>query len=119
VTYVKTSRNIGIILLIAAVVDLAPAGGTAWNVLMQAIALAFFGTIAWLGVRLYRERRVTLYSLGPARRAILYGALGLATLALTGTNRLWSTSAGSIAWLVLRAIAAYALYWLYRSSRQY
>ena len=50
---------------------------------------------------------------------MLYGALGVATLTLTATSRLWATSGGSVAWLVLIGASAYAVFAVVWSARKY
>ncbi|MBV9603463.1 MAG: hypothetical protein JO027_00075 [Solirubrobacterales bacterium] len=114
-----TVRNILIVLAIAALVALVQGGQTAANVAIQAVTLAFLGTIVWFLVLSYRERRVSLYGLGDGRRALLYVALGVAALTLTATSRLWSTGAGSVAWLILLAGSAYAVFAVVWSARKY
>lgn len=114
-----TVRNVLIVLVIAALVALVQGGETAANVAIQAVTLLFLGTIVWFLSLAYRERRVSLYALGDGRRAMLYVALGVGTLTLTATSRLWSTPAGSVAWLVLLAGAAYALFTVVWSVRKY
>jgi hypothetical protein len=114
-----TVRNILIVLAIAAVVVLVQGGTTAVNVAIQAVTLAFLGTLVWFLALTYRERRVTLYSLGDGRRALLYVAAGVATLTLTATSRLLSTGPGSVAWLLLLAGSAYAVFAVLWSARKY
>jgi hypothetical protein len=114
-----TARNIGIILVIAAIVVVVPGGGTGASVVIQAISLAFLAALGWVASLMYRQNRTTLYALGDARRAVLYAALVVATLTLTATSRLWSTSAGSVAWLVLLGGAAYAVFAVVWSARKY
>ncbi|MBV9801770.1 MAG: hypothetical protein JO130_01205 [Solirubrobacterales bacterium] len=114
-----TVRNVLIVLVIAALVALVQGGVTAANVAIQAVTLLFLGTIVWFLSLAYRERRLSLYSLGDGRRAMLYVALGVGTLTLTATSRLWATPAGSVAWLVLLAGAAYALFAVVWSARKY
>ena len=114
-----TVRNILIVLAIAAVVVLVQGGTTAVNVAIQAVTLAFLGTLVWFLALTYRERRVTLYSLGDGRRALLYVAAGVATLTLTATSRLLSTGPGSVAWLLLLAGSAYAMFAVLWSARKY
>src|ERR1700680_1662079 len=94
----KTARNIAIVLVIAALVVLLPGGGTGATVALQAASLAFLASLAWIASRLYREHRVSLYSLGDSRRATLYGAVAVATLTLTATSRLWHTGTGEVVW---------------------
>jgi hypothetical protein len=114
-----TVRNILIVLVIAALVALVQGGQTAANVAIQAVTLAFLGTLVWFAVLTYRERRVSLYSLGDGRRALLYVALGVATLTLTATSKLWGSGAGSVAWLILLAGSAYAVFAVLWSARKY
>ena len=104
-----TARNILIILGTAALVVLLPGGGTGANVALQALYLVFLATLVWFAMTMYRQYRTTLYSLGDRRRAILYAALVVIAVTLTGTSKLWHTSAGSVAWLVLIAASVYAI----------
>ena len=114
-----TIRNVLIVLAIAAAVALVRGGVTAAHVAIQAVTLAFLGTLVWFASLTYRERRVSLYSLGEGRRALLYVAAGVATLTLTGTSRLWASGAGSVAWLLLLAGSAYAMFAVLWSARKY
>jgi len=114
-----TIRNIVIIMVIAALIVVLPGGGTGANVVIQAVSLAFLATIAWFAALQYRQHRTTLYGLGDGRRAILYVAVGVAALTLTATSRMWHSPAGSIAWLVLMAGAAYAVFAIFWAARRY
>lgn len=114
-----TVRNILIVLVIAALVALIQGGVTAANVAIQAVTLAFLGTLVWFASLTYRERRVSLYALGDGRRALLYVALGVATLTLTATSKLWGSGAGSVAWLILLGGSAYAVFAVLWSARKY
>jgi hypothetical protein len=115
----RTTRNVLIVLAIAAVVALVQGGVTAANVALQALSLVFLGTIVWFLAIMYRQYRVTLDGLGGRRRGTLYAALGVATLTLIATSRLWATGAGSVAWLVLLAGSAYAVFRIVWSARTY
>ena len=112
-------RNVLIVLAIAALVALLPGGGTGATVALQAVSLAFLGALAWIASVTYRQHRAELYSLGDRRRAALYVAAAVATLTLTATSRLWHTSAGSVAWLVLLGGAAYTAFAVLWSARKY
>ena len=112
-------RNLLIILVIAALVVVIPGGGTAAAVAMQAVSIGFLFAIAWVGSRLYREHRMTLYSLGDRRRAILYVALGVVTLTFSASSRLFASGPGTVAWIVLVGGAAFAVFAVFRSSREY
>jgi hypothetical protein len=118
-TVVKNIRNVVIILAVAALIDLVPNGGRGASVAGQAVWLVFLATLVWFAAIMYRQHRVALFSLGDRRRGILYGALVVATLTLTATSRLWTTGAGSVAWLVLLAAAAYAVIAVVWSARRY
>ena len=115
----ETARNIAIVLLLAALVDVVPGGGAGAQTLIQLISLAFLGAIAWVASRLYREHRMSLYGLGDRRRAIVYVAAGVATLTFTASGRLFHTGLGSVAWLLLLAGCAFAVFRVFRSAREY
>jgi hypothetical protein len=115
----ENARNIAIVLLLAAVVDLAPHAGSATTFLIQLISLAFLGAIAWVASRLYREHRMSLYSLGNRRRAVIYVAAGVVTLTLTASGRLFESGIGSVAWLLLLAASGFAVFRVVRSAREY
>ena len=115
----KNVRNVLIVLAIAALVVLVPGGGTGASVAIQAISLAFLAAIGWVASLMYRQHRTALYSLGDGRRAILYLAVGIATLTLTATSRLWQTGPGEVAWLALIGGAAYAVFAVVWSARKY
>jgi drug/metabolite transporter (DMT)-like permease len=111
------ARNVIIILVLAALVAVVPGGGTASSVILQAIWLTFLAAMVWVATIVYREHRTELYGLGDRRRAALYAALATLAVTLTATHRLWATSAGSIAWLILVGGAVYvggAVLWVAR-----
>jgi hypothetical protein len=115
----KTLRNIIIVAAIAAVVVIVPGGGTGASVVSQAVSLAFLAALAWFASVMYRQHRVALYSLGDGRRAILYVAAAVAAVTLTGTSRLWNSSGGEVAWLVLLGGAIYAAFAVIWAARKY
>lgn len=113
-------RNALVIALLAAIVyAFGSTGDFALSTLVTAISLAFFAGFAWVASRLYREHRVELYSLGTRRRAIAYIAVGVGALALTAIDRFTATGFGTVIWLVLLGCCVYALYAVWRSSREY
>jgi hypothetical protein len=116
---VQALRNIAIILVVAALVVIVPGGGSASTFMIQLISLTFLAAIGWVASRLYREHRVALYSLGNRRRAIVYGAAGVATLTFCASGRLLNSGAGSLVWLLLIGGAAYAVFAVFRSAREY
>jgi glucose-6-phosphate-specific signal transduction histidine kinase len=114
-----TVRNIAIILAIAGLVAVIPGGGNGATVALQAVYLVFLATLGWFAALMYRQHRTSLYSLGERRRALLYVAVAVAAVVLTGTTRLWHTSAGQVAWLVLLGAAVYAVVAVFWSARKY
>ncbi len=114
-----TLRNVAIVAVIAALVVVVPGGGPAASVLTQAVSLTFLAGLGWIATIQYRQHRVELYSLGDRRRLILYLAVGVVTLTLTGTHKLWASSAGSVAWLALIAGSAYAAFAVIWPARRY
>ena len=112
-------RNVVIILALAALVAFLPGGGTAANVIIQAASLAFLAALAWVASLMYREHRTTLYSLGDGRRAAVYAAAATLAVTLTATSRLWRTSAGSVAWLVLVGASVYVAGAVIWAARRY
>jgi hypothetical protein len=113
-------RNVALIFLIAAVVyALGNTGDFALGFLETLISLAFMAALAWIASRLYREHRMEIYGLGTRHRAIVYVALGVGALALTAVDRFWSSGFGTVVWVVLLGCCIYALYAVWRVSREY
>src|SRR4051794_2182965 len=99
----RTARNVAIILALAAIVAFAPAGSNAANVVLTLITMVFLTVIAWMVYVLSRQNQLTLATLSDTRRAVLYGALGMIALLIAGTDELFATGAGTVAWLLLFA----------------
>ncbi len=115
----RTARNVLIVLAIAALVALVQGGQTAANVALQALSLVFLGVIVYFLSIIYRQSRDTLYGLGDRRRVMLYVALGVGTLTLTASSKLWATGAGSVAWVLLLAASVYTVFTVVWSARKY
>lgn len=115
----STVRNVLIIVALAALVVLVPGGGTGAAVAGQALSLAFLASVVWFAVLQYREHRVAIYSLGERNRATLYGALGVLTLTLTASGRLWHTGLGLLVWFALVAACVYAIFAVVWAARRY
>jgi hypothetical protein len=115
----KTARNVAILVAIAAAVYLLPGGGRAARTFESALWVAFGAGIGYLGVRLYREHRISLHSLGDRHRGMLYGAVALAVFAYAARARMWETGLGELVWFLLVGLVVYALLEVYRYSRTY
>lgn len=114
----KTARNVGIIALIAAAIVAIPGGGRAANLLYALLSVTLAAGVAFYLGRVYLERRVEILSLDDRHRALLYGALVVGTLTLTGSSRLWATSLGTLAWLGLIGACGWSMVTVYRAWRQ-
>jgi hypothetical protein len=115
----KNLRNIAIIVAIAAAVYFLPGGGHVASTFEAALWVAFGVGIAYLGLRMYREHRLTLHSLGDRHRALLYGAVALAVFIFAARSRMWETGSGELLWFVLLGCVVYALLEVFRHSRSY
>jgi hypothetical protein len=115
----KNARNVAIVLVLAALVALIPAGGFAAGLLLWVLGLAFWAILAWFAARMYREHRMSLFSLDDRMRAVLYVSIGVAVLTVTATTRLWNTSAGVVAWFALIGAASYGLFAVWQHARRY
>jgi hypothetical protein len=115
----RTARNIAIVALIAAAVFLLPGGGRAAST-FEGILLVGFGVgFGYLGLRMYREYRVSLHGLGDRYRGALYGSLALVAFLVLGQKHLWQTSVGTLAWFALVLLALYGFGIVYRRWRSY
>ena len=114
---VKHVRNVAIILAIAAVVDIVPGGGKAANTVGQAVSLLFIATLGWFASLMYRQHRVTLYSLGDRRRLALYASLGALLLVFSALYRVHGVSA--VIAVVVAAVAVYTIFAIVWSAREY
>jgi hypothetical protein len=131
----KNTRNVAIILAIAAAVYFIPGGGRAAGTVEAALWTAFALGVGFLGLRLYREHHVALFSLGDLHRGLLYGAVGLGVFLWVARSRMWyalqarGSSAivqvhrwdgfGEVLWFALAGLAVYSLVAVYRHARRY
>lgn len=116
----KVARNIAIIVALAALVSFAPGGFTATNTVGNLISIVFIGGLAFFAYRMYMENRTTLFDLPENRRLLLYGSATALALALIATRRIWNTEGPwIIVWFALIAAAAYGLFVVARTWREY
>jgi hypothetical protein len=115
----KTARNVAILLAIAAAVYFLPGGGRAASTFEAGLLVAFGVAAAYLGLRFYREYRISLHSLGDRRRGLLYGGVAVGLFAYVARKNMWQTGLGELAWFLLVAGVLYVLLEVYRHSRSY
>jgi hypothetical protein len=117
---VQLAWKFGVIALVALALVVLPGGGNALDVVLTALTIAFFATIALLVARMYREHRLDIDSLDSNIRLALYGSLAIAVLTFTGTDRLFDAGGGGVLlWFVLLALASYGLFWAWTRYRRY
>jgi hypothetical protein len=116
---VKHARNFGIVALLALGVYALPGGGTAANLFGAALFVIITLGIGLLVARYYRENRQDIYALGDRWRLIAYGALGAIVLSLAATPRLFDSGPGTVLWIALMGASGYALFRVWRQSREY
>lgn len=117
----RTARNVAIVALIAAAVFLLPGGGQAANTFEGVLLVGFGVGFGYLGLRLYREYRVTVHGLGDRTRAMLYGSLALAAFLVAGYSRMLhhSRTIFGVLWFALVLLVLYGLMVVYRNWRSY
>jgi drug/metabolite transporter (DMT)-like permease len=117
---VELAWKFGVIALVALLLVVLPGGGNALDVLLTALTIVFFASIALLVARLYRQYRLDIESLEQNVRLALYGSLAIAVLTFTGTDRLFNAGgAGVLVWFALLAVASYGLFWAWTRYRRY
>jgi hypothetical protein len=116
---VRTLRNAAIVMLLAFVVAFAPAGGNAADAVLTAIAMGFLAAISWTIFVLSRRNQLTLAALGDGRRAILYAALGMIALLIAGSDELFSSGGGTLAWIVLLGASIAAIWKIWMEAHTY
>ncbi|HEX7278605.1 MAG TPA: hypothetical protein VF255_03170 [Solirubrobacterales bacterium] len=114
----RTVRNVAIIMLLALVVAFLPGGGNAADAILTALTMGLLAGIAWMVYTVSRENQLTLATLSDGRRALLYSAVGLITLLIAGSDKLFSTGGGTLLWILLLAIAVGAIWrvWMEANS---
>ena len=115
----RNLRNVAIILALAGAVAFLPGGGNAAEAVLTAITMIFLALIAWTIYVLSRQNELTLATLSDSRRAILYGALGLLALLVAGSDELFSSGGGTLAWILLLAAAVAAIWRVWIEANSY
>ena len=116
----KHIRNILIIVALALVVWLVPGGGTGSSTIYNVLTIILTAGLLFFGYRLYMEHRATIFGLGDQQRAVLYGSLTMAALALLATSRLWDAGGlGALLWFALLSLAGWGIYRVWRAYSEY
>jgi peptidoglycan/LPS O-acetylase OafA/YrhL len=116
---VEVARNIGIVVLIALVVWLAPGGGEGASFIQQLLNALFIVAMALICGVLYRQYRAEIFGLGDRWRLALYAAVGTAIVTVAASRRLFETGLGALVWVALVGGASYTLYLVWQQYRSY
>lgn len=106
----RTARNVAIIMLLAIPVAFTVTGGNIAEALLTALTMGLLAGLAWMVYTFSRENQLTLATLTDARRALLYGAIGLILLLIAGTDKLFASGGGTLLWILLFAAAIAAIW---------
>lgn len=116
---VRALRNVAIVMLLAVVVAFVPAGGNAADTILTAITMGFLAAIAWSLYVLSRQQQLTLATLSDGRRAILYAALGLLALLIAGSDEMFASGGGTLAWILLLGASVAAIWRVWTEANTY
>jgi hypothetical protein len=116
---VRTLRNVAIVLVLALVVAFVPGGGNLAEAILTAITIGFLTAIAWTVYVLGRQNQLTLATLSDGRRAILYGALALIALLIAGSDEMFSSGGGTLAWILLLVASVGAIWRVWVEANTY
>lgn len=116
----RNVRNALIVVGLAAVVWLLPGGDTGSQTIGNLLSVLLLGGLCFFAYRSYMENRITLLDLTTRTRAILYGSFAIITFAIVATGRFTQQSGvGVVVWMCLIGLAAYGMYSVYRTQREY
>jgi hypothetical protein len=116
---VRNVRNVAIVMLAALVLAFAPHGGNFADAILTAIAMGFLAGIAWTLFVLGRQNQLTLATLSDGRRAVLYGALGLIALLVAGSDEMFASGGGTLAWILLLGASVGAIWKIWAEANTY
>jgi hypothetical protein len=101
------------------VVAFVPGGGNLAEAILTAITIGFLTAIAWTVYVLGRQNQLTLATLSDGRRAILYGALALIALLIAGSDEMFSSGGGTLAWILLLVASVGAIWRVWVEANTY
>ena len=115
----RALRNTVIVMALALVVAFAPSGGNFAEAILTAITMGFLAALAWMLFLLGRQNQLTLATLTDARRAVLYAALGMIALLIAGSDELFESGAGTLAWILLFGASIAAIWRVWVDANSY
>ena len=115
----RTLRNVAIVALLALLVAFAPGGGNVADAILTAITMGFLAGIAWAIYVAGKQNQLTLATLSDARRGILYAALGMIALLIAGSDEMFSSGGGTLAWILLLGASVGAIWKVWTEAATY
>ena len=115
----RTLRDVAIIMALALVVAFVPSGGNVAEAILTAITMGFLAGLAWMVFVLSRQNQLTLATLTDARRAILYGGLGMIALLIAGSDELLGSGGGTLLWILLLGASVAAIWRVWIDANTY
>jgi hypothetical protein len=115
----RAARNVAIILILAIPVAFVPGGGNVASAIMLALTMGFLAGISWLIYTIARQNQLTIATLSDARRAILYGAVGLICLLIAGADEMLASGGGTLAWILLLGASIAAIWRVWMEANSY
>jgi hypothetical protein len=112
----KVIRNVAIIALLALILTVLPAGDNITDGLLVTLSLILLGAVALLVVRFWQQSSLTRDAMTDRQRGLVYGGLGAIALMVAGTDELFDTGAGTVAWLVIVAASAWLVFNTWREA---
>jgi hypothetical protein len=104
---------------LAFAVAFVPSGGNIAEAIFTALTMGFLAAIAWMVYVLSRQNQLTLATLSDSRRGILYSALGLIALLIAGSDEMFETGGGTLAWILLLGASAAAIWRIWTEANTY
>jgi hypothetical protein len=115
----RTARNVLIVMALAFAVAFVPAGGNVAEAIFAALTMGFLAAIAWTVYVLSRQNQLTLATLSDGRRGILYAALGLIALLIAGSDEMFDSGGGTLAWILLLGASIAAIWRIWTEANTY
>lgn len=115
----RTVRNMAIIAALAAGVAFLPRGGDVAEAVLTAITMTFLAAISYALYQAYRANHLTMLALPDSRRLVLFSAVGLVVLLIAGTDKMFSTGLGTLAWILLLGSAGVAAWLVVSEAKNY
>jgi hypothetical protein len=115
----RAPRNVAIVMAVAFVIAFVPGGGNAADTVLTALTMGFLAAIAWTVYVLSRERQLTLATLSDGFRALLYAALGLIVLLIAGSDEMFASGGGTLAWILLLGASVAAIWRVWVEANSY